>query len=468
MRITIQAKIVSVFFALLALTACGGGSTAAPSALITPTAGNSPASTLVSGIHTWTLLSGSEASGATPDYGTEGVAAPSNNPGDRYGSASWVDGNGDLWVFSGSSASGTYPGDMWMYSPSTNEWTWESGTQATDNAGVYGTKGSPAATNLPGGRTSSATWVDSQGRFWMFGGYGYSAQGAISALNDLWMYAPATNEWTWEGGSDAVNTAGTYGTLGVPAAGNVPGARAGASAVIDSSGNVWLFGGAGYDSTDTNGFLNDLWKYTSATGQWTWESGSDLASQSGIYGTQGVSTSGNVPGGRSGGDLWLDTNGNLWVFGGNGYSASSSTGFLNDLWEFNPVTTQWTWMSGAETAGAAGNYGTEYTPSASNIPGARVAASAFVRNGVLWMFGGSVFSSGTEEMLGDLWQWNPATSEWTWAGGLDSPNAPDGSVPGGRDDATLWSSGGYVYLYGGFGRDQSGTLGGMNDVWRGS
>ena len=38
-------------------------------------------------------------------------------------------------------------------------------------------------------------------------------------------------------------TAGVYGTEGVPAAGNIPGSRTGASAWTDTSGNFWLLGG---------------------------------------------------------------------------------------------------------------------------------------------------------------------------------------------------------------------------------
>lgn len=40
----------------------------------------------------------------------------------------------------------------------------------------------------------------------------------------------------------------------------------------DSGGNLWLFGGIGYDLTaGSRGDepLNDLWKYSN--GQWTWE-----------------------------------------------------------------------------------------------------------------------------------------------------------------------------------------------------
>ena len=40
----------------------------------------------------------------------------------------------------------------------------------------------------------------------------------------------------------------------------------GISTWIDSSGNLWLFGGYGYDSTGQLGYLNDLWQYDPSTG----------------------------------------------------------------------------------------------------------------------------------------------------------------------------------------------------------
>jgi hypothetical protein len=63
------------------------------------------------------------------------------------------------------------------------------------------------------------------------------------------------------GGSSTVGHAGVYGTLGTAAAGNIPGSRDAAVTWTDSSGNFWLFGGWGYDSTGTVGDLNDLWEY---------------------------------------------------------------------------------------------------------------------------------------------------------------------------------------------------------------
>src|SRR5271155_5705447 len=76
--------------------------------------------------------------------------------------------------------------------------------------------------------------------------------------------APApnpSNEWVWANGADVVNQRGTYGTQGTPAATNVPGARQNAMTWADKAGNLWLFGGYGYDSSGKSNLLNDLWQY---------------------------------------------------------------------------------------------------------------------------------------------------------------------------------------------------------------
>ncbi len=95
---------------------------------------------------------------------------------------------------------------------------------------------------------------------WCFGGEAYDSTGS-AYLNDLWKYTPANNQWTWMGGSSAANAKGVYGTLDTPAATNTPGGHFESVSWTDTSGNFWLFGGGGYDSTGTNGILNDLWRY---------------------------------------------------------------------------------------------------------------------------------------------------------------------------------------------------------------
>jgi len=67
---------------------------------------------------------------------------------------------------------------------------------------------------------------------------------------------------------------GVYGAQGTPSAGSIPGSRQDAPTWIDSSGNLWLLGGMGYDAGGTFGNLNDLWEFNPTTKLWTWMGGS--------------------------------------------------------------------------------------------------------------------------------------------------------------------------------------------------
>ena len=53
-------------------------------------------------------------------------------------------------------------------------WTWMSGSNRTDQRGVYGTQGIASPNNYPGARTQAVGWYDSlREEFWLFGGFGY-------------------------------------------------------------------------------------------------------------------------------------------------------------------------------------------------------------------------------------------------------------------------------------------------------
>jgi N-acetylneuraminic acid mutarotase len=136
-------------------------------------------------------------------------------------------------------------------------------------------------------------------------------------------------------GSDTANASGDYGSEGVAAATNVPGAHGSSLSWTDASGNLWLFGGWGIDSTNATGDMGDLWKYSPSSGEWTWVAGASTVNVKGIYGTQGVAAVANVPGARDSGISWTDASGNLWLFGGAGYDSSGSArGNLDDLWDY--------------------------------------------------------------------------------------------------------------------------------------
>jgi len=272
--------------------------------------------------------------------------------------------------------------------------------------------GVPAASTVPGSRLNPVCWTDTNGNFWLFGGQGYDSTRTWGYLNDLWEFNPTTAEWTWISGSSTLpllstgqrGQAGVYGTQGVSSTSNVPGGRSQAIGWIDGSGHLWLFGGGGLDSTGTLGQLNDLWEYDPNAKAWTWISGADTANAVGVYGTEGMASASNVPGGRLSAVGWKDASGNFWLFGGS--TAFAPQEFFNDLWKFSPTAKTWTWVSGADTPNQLGMYGTQGTPSATNVPGARWGAVSWADGtGNLWLFGGNFTSSTVNVMLNDLWRY---------------------------------------------------------------
>jgi N-acetylneuraminic acid mutarotase len=418
---------------------------------------------------TWTWVSGAKAIDQAGVYGTQGNASPSNMPGSRQFAVSWRDSNGNLWLFGGSGFDSTGTGtqgdlnDLWKFD-GTN-WTWVSGSDLINQSGVYGTKGVASPSNVPGARAGAVSWIDKSNNLWLFGGSGQ--------LNDLWKFDGAN--WTWVSGSNLGLQAGVYGTKGMASAANAPGGRGEAVSWIDGSGNLWLFGGFGSDSAAGQGDLNDLWKFDGTN--WTWVSGSNVITQPGVYGTKGTSSPSNVPGTRYQAVSWIDKSGDLWLSGGIGRDSTGAQGNLNDLWKFDG--TNWTWVSGSNVISQAGVYGTNGTPSSSNVPGARNSAVSWADNsGSLWLFGGfGNDSSGTLSLLNDLWKFDG--TNWTWMGGsqvgdgigsygtLGTPSASN--LPTSRVGAVSWiDTSGNLWLFGGLGKDPTdpNTSGNLNDLWR--
>lgn len=347
----------------------------------------------------WTWVSGDNTFGSTGSYGTINVAADSNVPRCRIGATSWIDNNGHFWLFGGQLPAG-YLNDLWKFDGT--RWTWVGGSNGTNQAGVYGTRGTTAAANQPGARFAAQGWVDNHGNLWLFGGF---SVGSLPQLfNDLWKF-DGTN-WTWISGSNTPNQIGIYGAKGTPNAMNVPGGRMNAASWVDSGDRFWIFGGTRIDAIGTQNPLNDLWRFDGTN--WTWMSGSSFPNQPGTYGVKGTPASGTVPGARFGGAAWTDrATGTLWLFGGSGNAASLlSNGVLNDLWKF--AGNQWTWVAGNNTANGFGIYGAKGTPAAVNVPGGRVGTASWTDNaGNLNLFGGDGFAVSARGNLADLWRFRP-------------------------------------------------------------
>ena len=371
-----------------------------------------------------------------------------------------------------------------------NDWAWQFGADTVGTYGPYGTAtipppASPATDpNTPGGRDYAATWTDTAGRKWMFGGYGMVVTGVSppflpTTLNDIWVFWPglynATGAWVpaalptrtivfpsglvsntastvplqYPGGYSSQATSNTYtdtaGDIITDKTPGGPGARWGGVTWTDNSGNFYLFGGQGYAAPPFSGLLNDFWKFTPGTydtssgnytgsytmfGTWTNLSGYATANVPGNYGGS------PFPGGRWGAAFCKDASGTVWMFGGQGYDSAGNVGLLNDLWKYSGGT--WTWVGPPNSNVGQNNgiYGTLGQGSMANAPGGRQTAALFAdNNGNLWLFGGlGLDAVGTQ---------NPG----------NTGTLPNGSTPEGALLNDLWkyniSTGEWTWMSGG-------------------
>lgn len=287
------------------------------------------------------------------------------------------------------------------------------GDSTANSLGHYGTQGVFDSLNTPPALYEACEWTDKNGNFWLFGGTtGFNDYG------DLWEFNPSINQWAWIKGPGITNQPGIYGTQGISSPTNNPGCRAwGVPTWVDTSGNLWLFGGAGFDINGGESNLNDLWEYNISANEWTWIKGSDTINNPGVYGIIGIENLLNHPGARyETNATWTDNNNNLWLFGGK--EINPLHGVFGDLWKYNITNNAWTWMNGTDTINQLAIYGTFRIPDTLNTPGGRACYSTWIdKNGDLWLFAGSNLSS--SQTKNDMWKYNIATKTWTWMSGTN-------------------------------------------------
>lgn len=357
---------------------------------------------------------------------------------------------------------------------STTPWIWMEGDNTINQKGIYGSQNIASSNNKPGARNSSSTWTDATGNLWLFGGFGHSST-SQGYLNDLWKYTPSTAEWIWMHGDNTAGKYGVYGIQGISSSSNKPGSSYSSVSWTDKNGNLWLFGGFGYSSVSM-GLLNALWKYSPSTNEWTWIKGTNNINVAGSYGTKGIADLNNLPGARHSSQTWTDAAGNLWLFGGYGY-AGSTEGILNDLWKYNTVTNEWTWINGDNDINQVAVYGTKTITNATNKPGARYVSTSWQdATGKVWMFGGYGYDETFAGNLNDMWIYNPSTNQWTWMQGdktIDQKAvfgtqgvAAATNKPGSRYVSNSWvDATGELWMFGGYGFDETNS-GYLNDLWK--
>ncbi len=416
----------------------------------------------------WTWIKGSNAVTGTAIYGTVGIENANNTPGARYGQATWSF-NNKMYIMGGYGydAVGGYGllNDVWSFNPVTNNWTFLRGSTTINPIGIYGQVQGVEAPNIaPGGRISGVTWVVNN-LLYQMGGNGFDANGNRLDLNDLWQYNPATNNWTWLKGSNVGNQPSVYNSQIVQPQFVMPGSRTYAVGWT-ANNKLYYMGGIGLDAV-LSGYLNDLWQYDLVSNNWTWIKGSNIRDQQGVYGSIGLPAINNTPGGRYGA-VAIENNGKFFLLGGTGKDGNNTFGRMNDLWRFDPMTNNWTWINGASAGNQVGNYGIKGVESSSNIPGGRYSGTInYVSNANLYIYGGlGQDATGTFGYLNDVWKYSCLNMYTINAGNWNDPNTWScGKVPAYTDPVTI----GHILSVAGTGfcKNITYTLGGKVDILSG-
>lgn len=178
----------------------------------------------------------------------------------------------------------------------------------------------------------------------------------------------------------------------------------------------------------------------------------------------------------------------VWIFGGYGFVQSGGAGYLNDMWQLNLESLEWSWIGGRETK--PNQIGSYYGKSA--WPGSR-AGAAVIRvpsctcGLKLFLHGGYGYGKdvGFQGRLQDSWLYDGNTSTWSYVGGTATLNAISSIGDtmsqdlGGRAYAASWRFGPAlktacnsetiqqmsILIFGGGGYNMQSTSQFRNDLW---
>jgi hypothetical protein len=350
----------------------------------------------------WSFLFGvtSAPLGPIPNYsaptapiGQYGVSAPTA----RVTPSGAVDNSDRLWIYGGY-ASYLSPsvdwGDVWSFDPSAGTWAYW-GTQPPLSH-------SNSSLNQPGIRNAQVM-AFAGNSFWVFGGnYGVVGNTEVwqLSLNGTWSYVSGC--FSSQGGCAAAfpacNSSFPCRCTAGPSACHPP-PKDYASVWSNRDDAFFLFGGASFVLAGYTQLWNDVWMFNITENRWSWLGGSNAANAVGTYsGSPGNVSQLNSPGARfsRGVNAAYQPCGRVYIYGGTGYSASS-TEVLGDLWIADLC-----WLTGGTPPATCSPVSSPFTapvittsssPSASMVPSASLVPS--VSNQATLFISGPVVVNGS-------------------------------------------------------------------------
>ncbi len=305
---------------------------------------------------------------------------------------------------------------LWRYEISTDTWSVLSaqvplaaGLEAENQVGDY--TNADLDLRFPKSRARFAmTYDKNRNAIWVFGGFSGNA-----GLNDLWKYEITENRWVLIDGTDGQGVDAVF--AGAPR----PGSVYGHDIVIDLNGDLWMFGGD-MQIGGSVGLSQDIWKFnvngSANGGSWEHVKGGQALNQGGVAGVQGEANALNVPGGRKYFAMDISENNIIWMMGGRARSTTNIEGNLGDLWKFNPTTTEWTFVTGAESDNADETFLNNFTKgeiTSMHIGSRKHFDMTIDESGTIWLFGG-MLNANTRKGK-DLWKFDSNTGVFTFISG---------------------------------------------------
>jgi hypothetical protein len=300
-------------------------------------------------------------------------------------------------------------------------------------------------------------------------------------------------------GSDGHGGGGAGGGGGPAVAG--PGGRSGAVGFWAGGGELWLFGGEGrsYNSTQNSpkwghanatwGVNNELWAYSIANNSWSWLGGNsstdgDWLGQlpKDVMG-QPIEDGATWPRPRTMSAGCFAGNNQLWVFGGGflgraqvgkhqvgGATSDASYSLLSDLWAYDLGTGRWSALSGLQAADVAGLYPRFGASSTKSRPGARMDHRVFcggrADKRAMFVYGGFGYDQTTDRgLMGDVWYVEEERWEWEWLSGRDWNDFVTPMLPVPAGSPTPWPTPAAMLQGPGTRRGATGQWDGLGRIW---
>jgi len=266
------------------------------------------------------------------------VTSPASSafPSPRYDVYSCNNGVDTIYIFGGRDQ--YYLDEVWSYNITSKLWSFLYGNTAT----AQGISPVYYVTQSPGTRSGGGMVYLSNQQLLIFSGTLFSEGGAYSYA-DVWLYSLKKGLWTFVGDEATV-------IVTLQNASGYPTARRGFGMTTMNNGTVVVFGG--YGGSDPPAFYyNDLWFYNPKTNIWNLMFGNPRETQQNfaVY-----SNPTPYPGGRYGHSVNVLYDNTIIIIGGFGYTANNS-GYLDDIWRYNPKTSSWSFIYSSETSNSSGS-----------------------------------------------------------------------------------------------------------------